>query len=47
MFENYFKFKQNKTDLKTEVKAGITTFLNQKSIHIIFQKFYPLVVIKK
>ena len=26
MFENYFKFKQNKTNLKTEVTAGITTF---------------------
>jgi AGZA family xanthine/uracil permease-like MFS transporter len=32
MFENYFKFKQNKTDLKTEVTAGITTFLTMAYI---------------
>ena len=32
MFENYFKFKQNKTDLKTEVTAGVTTFLTMAYI---------------
>ena len=32
MFENYFKFKQNKTNLKTEVTAGITTFLTMAYI---------------
>ena len=32
MFENYFKFKQNKTDLKTEITAGVTTFLTMAYI---------------
>ena len=32
MFENYFKFKQNKTDLKTEVTSGVTTFLTMAYI---------------
>ncbi len=32
MFKNYFKFKQNKTDLKTEVTAGVTTFLTMAYI---------------
>ena len=32
MFENYFKFTQNKTDLKTEVTAGVTTFLTMAYI---------------
>ncbi|WP_407431480.1 hypothetical protein [Methanobrevibacter sp.] len=27
MLENFFKFKENNTDLKTEILAGITTFL--------------------
>ena len=27
MFEKYFEFKKNKTDLRTEILAGVTTFL--------------------
>ena len=27
MFDNFFKFKENGTDFKTEIIAGITTFL--------------------
>ena len=32
MLENYFKYKQNKTDFKTEVIAGTTTFLTMAYI---------------
>lgn len=32
MFENLFKLKQNKTDVKTEVLAGITTFMTMAYI---------------
>ena len=32
MFEKYFKFKKNKTDLKTEIIAGVTTFLTMAYI---------------
>ena len=32
MFEKYFKFKENKTDLKTEIIAGTTTFLTMAYI---------------
>ena len=32
MFEKYFEFKKNKTDLKTEVIAGVTTFLTMAYI---------------
>lgn len=27
MLDNFFKFKENETDFKTEVIAGVTTFL--------------------
>ena len=27
MLDNFFKFKENGTDFKTEILAGITTFL--------------------
>lgn len=27
MLDNFFKFKENETDFKTEVLAGVTTFL--------------------
>ncbi len=32
MFEKYFEFKKNKTDLKTEIIAGVTTFLTMAYI---------------
>ena len=32
MFEKYFEFKKNKTDLRTEVIAGVTTFLTMAYI---------------
>jgi len=32
MFEKYFEFKKNKTDLKTEMIAGVTTFLTMAYI---------------
>ena len=32
MFEKYFEFKKNKTDLKTEITAGVTTFLTMAYI---------------
>ena len=32
MFEKYFNFKQNGTNLRTEIIAGITTFLTMAYI---------------
>tara|TARA_A100001011_G_scaffold79492_1_gene82245 strand:- start:9314 stop:10603 length:1290 start_codon:yes stop_codon:yes gene_type:complete len=32
MFEKYFEFKKNKTDLRTEIMAGVTTFLTMAYI---------------
>ena len=32
MFENYFDYKKHKTDFKTEVIAGTTTFLTMAYI---------------
>ena len=32
MLENYFNYKKNKTDFKTEVTAGFTTFLTMAYI---------------
>ena len=32
MFEKYFEFKKNKTDLRTEILAGVTTFLTMAYI---------------
>ena len=32
MFEKYFNYKGNKTDFKTEVIAGVTTFLTMAYI---------------
>ena len=32
MLDNYFEYKKNKTDFKTEVTAGFTTFLTMAYI---------------
>ncbi len=45
MLEKYFDYKKHKTDFKTEVIAGVTTFLTMayyyvfKSVHTILGKF--------
>jgi len=32
LISEYFKFKENKTDIKTEIIAGITTFMTMAYI---------------
>ena len=39
MLENYFNYKKHKTDFKTEVIAGTTTFLNY-GLHNVFKSIY-------
>ena len=34
MLENVFHLKENHTDVKTEIMAGITTFMTLSLIHI-------------
>ena len=39
MLENYFNYKKHKTDFKTEVIAGVTTFLDN-GLHNVFKSIY-------
>ena len=41
MLNNYFKYRQNKTNFKTEVIAGVTTFLTMAYI-MFLNPFYSL-----
>ena len=38
MLDNYFNYKKHKTDFKTEVIAGVTTFSN--GLHYVFKSIY-------
>ncbi len=39
MLDNYFKYKQHKTDFKTEVVAGVSTFFDN-GIYNVFKSSY-------
>ena len=39
MLDKYFEYKKHKTDFKTEVIAGTTTFFND-GLHYVFKSVY-------
>ena len=39
MMEKYFEYRKHKTNFKTEVIAGVTTFL-QYGLHHVFKSFH-------
>ncbi len=41
MLEKVFKLKENHTDVKTEILAGITTFMTMAYILAVNQAFFP------
>ena len=40
MLENIFHLKENRTDVKTEIMAGITTFMTMAYILAVLVKLY-------
>ena len=42
MLENYFNYKKHKTDFRTEVVAGVTTFLTMAYIMFLIHLYYQV-----